>query len=119
MAPTPFPGRLSRPRTPRATILFPDIAGCPSPARTRPIRTREGRLDDLWLRADERRNEGINSFHSFSGPRPGGNRIDWILGRRIDRVTAAEIVTFARNGQFPSDHFPVVAWLELAAPTPQ
>jgi len=76
----------------------------------------EGGFQDLWSAAAERRNEGLNSFHSFAGPKSGGVRIDWILGRGVASVSAAEIVTFSENGQFPSDHFPVVAWLKLAKP---
>ena len=78
----------------------------------------EGGFQDLWSAAAERRNEGLNSFHSFAGPKSGGVRIDWILGRGVASVSAAEIVTFSENGQFPSDHFPVVAWLKLAKPEP-
>jgi len=73
-------------------------------------------LKDLWLAAAERRNEGLNSFHDFTGPKSGGVRIDWILGREVASVTAAEIVTFSENGQFPSDHFPVAVWLKLMPP---
>jgi len=40
-------------------------------------------------------------------------RIDWILVRGEMAVDAAEIVTFSRNGQFPSDHLPVVAWVHF------
>jgi endonuclease/exonuclease/phosphatase family metal-dependent hydrolase len=76
----------------------------------------DGRFTDLWLAADERRNESLNSFHDFAGPKSGGVRIDWILGRGVGKVTAAEIVTFSRDGQFPSDHFPVIAWLRLPPP---
>jgi endonuclease/exonuclease/phosphatase family metal-dependent hydrolase len=78
----------------------------------------EGGLQDLWLAAAERRNEGLNSFHDFKGPRPGGVRIDWILARGVARVATAEIVTFSEDGQFPSDHFPVVVWLDCPAATP-
>jgi len=80
------------------------------------ILVNEEGFQDLWLTAAERRNEGLNSFHSFAGPKSGGVRIDWILGRGVASVSAAEIVTFSENGQFPSDHFPVVAWLKLAKP---
>jgi endonuclease/exonuclease/phosphatase family metal-dependent hydrolase len=40
-------------------------------------------------------------------------RIDWILARGKVSVDASEIVTFSREGRFPSDHLPVVAWLGL------
>jgi endonuclease/exonuclease/phosphatase family metal-dependent hydrolase len=78
------------------------------------ILVNEGGLQDAWLQAAERRNEDINSFHNFGGPKQGGIRIDWILGRGVAQVRASEIVTFAEKGQYPSDHFPVVAWLTLA-----
>jgi endonuclease/exonuclease/phosphatase family metal-dependent hydrolase len=42
-----------------------------------------------------------------------GKRIDWILARGPVATHRTEIVTFSKNGQFPSDHCPVVAWLEL------
>ena len=77
------------------------------------ILVKEAGLEDTWLLAAERPNDGINTFHSFTGPRQGDVRIDWILGRGIERVRASEIVTFSQDGQYPSDHFPVVAWLTL------
>lgn len=76
-------------------------------------------FQDLWLDARERRNDGINTFHGFTGPKQGGVRIDWILGRGIAEVIAAETVTFVQNGQYPSDHFPVVAWLRTKAGSQQ
>lgn len=75
----------------------------------------EGRFTDTWTIARERRNQAINSFHSFRGPQPGAQRIDWILARGPVTVEATEIVTFQQDGQYPSDHFPVVAWLKLGA----
>ena len=78
----------------------------------------EAGLKDLWSAAAERRNEGLNTFHNFAGPKSGGVRIDWMLGRGVASVAAAEIVTFSEKDQFPSDHFPVVAWLRLLQPEP-
>jgi endonuclease/exonuclease/phosphatase family metal-dependent hydrolase len=75
-------------------------------------------LKDLWSAAAERRNEGLNTFHNFAGPKSEGVRIDWILGRGVASVATAEIVTFSEKDQFPSDHFPVVAWLRLLQPEP-
>ena len=40
-------------------------------------------------------------------------RIDWILTRGPVTVDAEEIVTFSRDGKFPSDHCPLVAWLRF------
>jgi len=74
---------------------------------------------DTWPVAATRRNEGINTFHGFQGPRPGGERIDWILARGPVTADATEIVTFQQDGQYPSDHFPVVAWLRLGSGPPK
>lgn len=68
---------------------------------------------DAWTTAAVRAGEGIGTFNGFMpGLRPGP-RIDWILTRSAITVERAETVTFSRNGQFPSDHFPVTAWLKL------
>ena len=70
---------------------------------------------DAWLTARERRGEGIGTFNDFKSVQPNGPRIDWILTRGAVTVDRAETVTFMRDGQFPSDHFPVVAWVRLGA----
>ena len=40
---------------------------------------------------------------------PDGHRIDWILARGAVTTHTAEVITYTRDGQAPSDHFPVVA----------
>jgi endonuclease/exonuclease/phosphatase family metal-dependent hydrolase len=76
----------------------------------------DGVFTDTWSQAQERRNEKMNTFNGFGEAKQAGVRIDWILGRGVAEVSATEIVTYAEAGQFPSDHFPVVAWLTLARP---
>jgi len=71
----------------------------------------EGGLKDTWFLAETRRNENSNSFNGFEARRDEGKRIDWILARGDVSVRATEIITFEHNGQWPSDHFPVMAWL--------
>ena len=66
-------------------------------------------LADAWKTAAERRGEVVKTFHGFRGPSAGDDRIDWILTRGGVRVGAVEILTFNRDGQYPSDHFPVTA----------
>jgi len=75
--------------------------------------TAGGFLADTWKTVPERVNEGIGTFNSFKAARRGGPRIDWILSRGEVTANRSEIVTFKRDQQFPSDHFPVVAWLRL------
>jgi endonuclease/exonuclease/phosphatase family metal-dependent hydrolase len=72
---------------------------------------------DTW-EASGRRGQAIGTFHGFRGKAPGGRRIDWILVRGPVTTDSAEVVTFAQDGQYPSDHFPVVARLRLCSPSP-
>jgi endonuclease/exonuclease/phosphatase family metal-dependent hydrolase len=73
----------------------------------------DGFLSDTWDLARERRGEGLGTFNDFKGIPKADLRIDWILTRGKVKVHAEEIVTFSKDGQFPSDHFPLVAWLRL------
>ena len=77
--------------------------------------TRDGFFADTWLTAKARKGEGLNTSNGFKAIRRNGVRIDWILTRGAFTVDSAEIVTFSRDGQFPSDHFPVVARLRPGA----
>jgi endonuclease/exonuclease/phosphatase family metal-dependent hydrolase len=79
------------------------------------ILTGDGFLADTWATARERKGEGIGTTNGFKAVRPNGARIDWILTRGDFTVESSEIVTFARDGQFPSDHFPVVTRLQMGA----
>lgn len=70
-------------------------------------------LKDLWKTATQRQGEGIGTFNNFKAIQPNGPRIDWILARGNVSAQKSEIVTFSRNGEFPSDHFPVVVQLQF------
>lgn len=70
-----------------------------------------GGLIDTWHAATVRREERMNSFNGFETAKADGKRIDWILSRDPVAVRATEILTYSRDGQWPSDHFPVAAWL--------
>ena len=73
------------------------------------ILTKEALLADAWRLAARRVNDRMGTFHGYSTPREDGVRIDWILLRGKAEVSHAEIVTYQEHGQYPSDHFPVVA----------
>lgn len=77
--------------------------------------TQDGFLTDSWKTAAVRVGEGLSTFNDFKGIDKAGRRIDWILTRGPISVSKSEIVTFQRNGQFPSDHFPLVAQITLNA----
>lgn len=70
--------------------------------------TSDGFFADTWYTAKARRNEGLATFNSFKAIQKIDARIDWILTRGQVDVSATEIVTFMKDGQFPSDHFPLV-----------
>lgn len=94
-------------------LLVGDFNAVSGANRAYEILTGDGFFKDTWHLAAERRNETYNTFNNFREARTDSRRIDWILSRGPVEVRATEIVTFQKNGQFPSDHFPVVAWLEL------
>lgn len=71
-----------------------------------------GKLADSWVTA-ERRSALWGTFHGYKPLTPNGNRIDWILTTPGLRVSKANINTFSKDGQFPSDHLPVESWIHL------
>ena len=85
------------------------------PVKEKAYRTfvEDGFFTDAWLAAPVRKNDGIETFHDFKGPRKGPYRIDWILTRGPWEPTEAEVFVFSRGKQFPSDHHPVTARLRL------
>jgi endonuclease/exonuclease/phosphatase family metal-dependent hydrolase len=98
-------------------ILAGDFNSVAGANKAYDILTTDKFFTDTWTTARERVNEGISTFNNFKGVPKGGRRIDWILTRGAVEAEHIEIVTFERDGQFPSDHFPVVARLRLG-PTP-
>lgn len=78
------------------------------------ILTQESGFTDSWTVAEKREGEGISSFNQFAAePNKAGVRIDWILFRGPFKVSEAAVVTFRKDGRFPSDHFPVLAVLNF------
>jgi endonuclease/exonuclease/phosphatase family metal-dependent hydrolase len=72
---------------------------------------------DTWVTA-KRRGEPVGTFHNYKGPKKGGRRIDWILSRGAVTALSTEVVTFSQDGQYPSDHFPVVARVQIGEAKP-
>lgn len=100
-------------KTKLPVLLVGDFNAVSGANKAYDLLVKDGGFKDTWHLAKERRNAEVNSFHNFNGPRPGGQRIDWILLRGDADVASTEIVTFEQGGQYPSDHFPVVARLTL------
>lgn len=103
--------RIARQTDPKLPLLL--VGDFNAIAKTNPIYDQflAGGLRDTWFLAQTRRNEQVNSFNGFQAKREKGERIDWILARGGLKVRATEIITFEKGGQWPSDHFPIMAWL--------
>jgi endonuclease/exonuclease/phosphatase family metal-dependent hydrolase len=76
---------------------------------------KKGGMKDAYMEAAERINENYGTIHHFTDPSGGGkdNKIDWILYRGDVTVLRGEVVTFHADGQYPSDHYPVMADVTL------
>jgi endonuclease/exonuclease/phosphatase family metal-dependent hydrolase len=55
----------------------------------------------------------VGSFSNFKLDAIDGPKIDYVLVQPGTDVLSAEIVRTARDGRYPSDHFPVVARIQL------
>jgi len=55
----------------------------------------------------------VRTFHAFGTKEGPAERIDWIFLRGPLRATAAEVVRDTPDGRYPSDHYFVVAEVEL------
>jgi endonuclease/exonuclease/phosphatase family metal-dependent hydrolase len=77
--------------------------------------TKDGEFSDLWDTAQTRVNEDLGTFNGFNDPTGQGpeRRIDWILAKGNILAKTIEIVNYQKNGQFPSDHYPVMTDLTM------
>ncbi|WP_230856193.1 MULTISPECIES: endonuclease/exonuclease/phosphatase family protein [Bacillaceae] len=78
--------------------------------------TSEGAFDDLWEAAEVKINADLGTANGFEDPNGGGpeNRIDWILAKGGISGHSIEILNYRKNGQFPSDHYPVIANMTMS-----
>lgn len=72
-------------------------------------------LTDTYRAAYPDRTDQEATFHAFRG-KTEGSRIDWILHGPDLQTLAAGIDTTHEGLKYPSDHFPVTATLQRAAP---
>jgi endonuclease/exonuclease/phosphatase family metal-dependent hydrolase len=68
----------------------------------------ESGFRDSWNTAAKRTGEGLDTFNGFKEIGKQGRRIDWILYRGAVKPLMTEIVPYVKNGQFPSDHHPLI-----------
>jgi endonuclease/exonuclease/phosphatase family metal-dependent hydrolase len=95
-------------------VLVGDFNAAAESNKAYEILTAEKFFSDAWLAAPERTGAGVGTFNDFKAAVTNGARIDWILTRGDVAVERAGMSTFSRNGQFPSDHFPVVAKMRFS-----
>ncbi|MER5427835.1 endonuclease/exonuclease/phosphatase family protein [Streptomyces sp. NPDC002588] len=69
-------------------------------------------LVDTWDSARER-GPVFGTFHGYRRLKADGQRIDWILATPGVTVRRAWVDTFTVDGQYPSDHLPVLASVGL------
>lgn len=69
------------------------------------------RLQDTWLKMNPTPLPNEGTFNGFQG-KDDGARIDWVLCSPNFSIVDADIVKTARDGKYPSDHFPVTAILK-------
>jgi endonuclease/exonuclease/phosphatase family metal-dependent hydrolase len=76
------------------------------------------RLVDVYRAAHPKARADEATFHAFNGDRRG-RRIDFVFASPPLVTSEATIVRTAREGRYPSDHYPVTAILEWPnAPAP-
>jgi endonuclease/exonuclease/phosphatase family metal-dependent hydrolase len=98
---------------PTVPLVLTGDFNCPGGAPAYDILTREAGLADTWTLAATRGNATLDSFNGFAPPRFRSHRIDWILVRGPVEVVRTDLVDYAENGHFPSDHFPLTAILRF------
>ena len=104
--------RMAKWNTEVPVLLVGDFNAAAEKSRVYSLLVGSDRLTDTWLAAATR-GELFATFHGYRGPRRSGARIDWILSRGAVRARSSEIITFQQQGRFPSDHFPVVADVQI------
>lgn len=77
--------------------------------------TNTGPFVDLWESTENRVNEDLGTFNGFDDPTGGGpdRRIDWIFSKGNVTTEKIKILDYQNNGQYPSDHYPVIAGVTL------
>jgi endonuclease/exonuclease/phosphatase family metal-dependent hydrolase len=105
--------RMQELKTTLPILLIGDFNAAAGGNKAYQMLVNDGFLLDTWSMAREKRGDGLGTFNGFHEVPRSGVRIDWILCRGKVAVDTAEIVTFNRDGKFPSDHCPVVARLRL------
>jgi len=96
---------VKRVSTPQDLICFMGDFNEGPDLKVREILTQNFSLTDSWKNFNEAEE---TSHHGFQGVFPEGSRIDWILVDERVEVLGSHMDKSARNGLYPTDHFPIV-----------
>lgn len=91
-------------------ILLGDFNATPN---SDPIRLLQAKLTDARTAAANVKRPQLGSFNAFDSTKPADKLIDHIFFLGDMKVSNYEMLVESREGRYPSDHFPVVAELQL------
>lgn len=77
------------------------------------IFTEQGGFTDTWYTSSEHIGPDYSTYHGYCGPELNGPHIDWILTRGTVKVESTGVVLYSIDGQYPSDHCPVICTLSI------
>lgn len=92
-------------------ILLGDFNATPD---SEPIKLLKGKMTEARVVAANVKRPQLGSFNAFDSSKPADRLIDHIFISSDLKVSNYEMLVESREGRYPSDHFPVVAELQLA-----
>lgn len=95
-----------------AVVVMGDFNAVAGASETWELATSQG-LRDAWRLAREREGPAVTSNGFGPPPEDWEGRIDWILVGGPVTVPAIATVVHSVEGRYPSDHYPVLATLEI------
>ena len=111
--------RINAMHTTLPILLVGDFNAAAQQNKVYDILTGEGGFTDTWFSAARRVGPNVATAHGYRPAKPDGTHIDWILSRGTVTADETQVITFEKDGQRPSDHFPVVATVTIGAPAPE
>jgi len=95
-------------KTDLPVILVGDFNATARTNRAYEILTEGGFFTDTYTA------EEAGTFHNFTGKPQQQGRIDWIFLRGpVKTAGSTTIIRYNQNGQYPSDHFPVMVRVSM------
>ena len=91
-------------------IIMGDFNDSPTSQIRKKLTDEFVKLQDAWLQHNQIEE---TSHHAFKGEVQNGSRIDWILIDQGPIIQNCFMDKTHRQGQYPSDHFPVICKLKL------